>query len=114
MEIIEKLLDLQDAGLAVSTITISEIYEGIYYTQSNFDESEKALNDFLSGVSVLEVNRGIARIFGQHRARLRKEGDIIDNFDILIASAALYYNLTVLTNNKKHFVKIKGLNIFSV
>ena len=34
--------------------------------------------------------------------------------DLLIASTALHYNLTVLTNNLKHFNTVEGLKTFSI
>jgi predicted nucleic acid-binding protein len=40
--------------LAVSDISLAELYEGIYYS-TNPPGNEKALNDFLSGVSILGV-----------------------------------------------------------
>ncbi len=33
---------------------------------------------------------------------------------LLIASTTINYNLTILTNNKKHFEKVSGLKIFSI
>ncbi len=49
------------------------------------------LNDFLTGVTVLEIDNKIANIFDKQRATMRKEGKLIDNFDLLIAVTCLSY-----------------------
>jgi len=71
------------------------------------------LMDFLSGVSVLEINENICRIFGKQRAKLKKEGKQVGDLDPLIASTCLHYDLTILTNNLKHFGLIENLGIFN-
>lgn len=51
--------------------------------------------------------------FGRERARLRAEGNLIGDFDLLIGASALRHGLTVLTNNRRHFQRIRGLDIES-
>jgi predicted nucleic acid-binding protein len=41
---------------------------------------------------------------------LRKKGITVDDSDILIAAYCMMHNLTLVTNNLKHFDKIEGLN----
>jgi tRNA(fMet)-specific endonuclease VapC len=50
-------------------------------------------------------------IFSQIKLALKEKGLIIDDFDLLIASIALANNLTLVTNNTKHFKNIQGLNL---
>ena len=73
----------------------------------------KALRAFVSSIVVLGIIDEICKKFGEIRNRLRKKGELIANFDVLIASTALVYGLTVLTNNVEHFKKIKKLQIMS-
>lgn len=42
-------------------------------------------------------------------AILRKQGAIISDADILVASIAIINNLVLVTNNSNHFSRIKGL-----
>lgn len=74
---------------------------------------EKLFTRFLSGIVVLGITDEICQTFGKLRAEQRKVGVIIDNFDLLIASTALVHDLTILTDNVKHFKKIKGIKIKS-
>jgi tRNA(fMet)-specific endonuclease VapC len=111
-ETVNILEQLYDSGFAISVISFSEIYEGIfYYEGKNRSKLERDFKQFLEGVIVVDVDENIGKIFGELRAELRKEGNLIDNFDLLIASTAIQNNLELLSNNVKHFKRIKGLRL---
>ena len=57
------------------------------------------------------INGEICKIFGRERARLRKEGKPIGDFDLLIASACLHHELTLLTDNIREFERVGNLKI---
>ncbi|HJH26149.1 MAG TPA: hypothetical protein C5S37_05080 [Methanophagales archaeon] len=63
---------------------------------------------------ILGINEEICKVFGKERGKLRRKGKIIGDFDILIASTCIYYDLILLTNNRKHFEVVEGLRIVSV
>jgi tRNA(fMet)-specific endonuclease VapC len=48
-------------------------------------------------------------LYAIEKARLRKEGSPIDDFDILIGATAVTHNLTMVTNNTDHFKRIAGI-----
>ena len=112
-KIVRRLTSFKKEGLAISSISLAEVYEGVYYSIDPIS-SEEGLNNLLKGISTLNVNEGIAKVFGKQRGKLRKEGKLINDFDLLITSTAIHHNLTVLTNNRKHFERIEGLNIISI
>lgn len=45
------------------------------------------------------------------KAKLRTEGKMLDDFDILIAATAIVNDCVLVTNNIKHFERIDGLTI---
>jgi len=108
--IVDRLSSLVDRGLAISIISLAELYEGVY-ASDNPERTVKGWHDFLAGVAVLGIDDEIAKIFGKQRTIWRKERRLIDNFDLLIAATCLHYELTLLTNNVSHFERIKGLKI---
>ncbi len=112
-KVVSKLTSFRKEGLAISVISLAEVYEGVYNSR-DYAASEQGVKNFVEGVSILDVDEDVCKIFARERARLRKQGQLIDNFDLLIASTALYRNLTLLTNNQKHFKEIKGLKIISI
>ena len=100
-------------GVGLSIASIAEIYEGVIYS-SDPHGSESALRDFLVGVDVISIDDEICRVFATERGRLRSAGNLIGDFDLLIGATALRHDLTLLTNNRRHFERMDGLRIVSV
>ena len=110
--VIDDLQSRRGEGLAVSIISVAELYEGIFRA-TNPEEAERALKDFLSDVTVLNIDEEVARIFGQERARLRQVGMPMSDLDLLIAATALRHDLTLLTADRD-FERVENLTtIFS-
>lgn len=113
-KVTRKLEELAPQGLALSIVSLAELYEGIYYSRDPV-LSEEALKRFLApNLVILGIDERIYRIFGKERGRLRWQGRIIGDFELLIASTCLYHNLTLLTNNARHFEAVENLKILSV
>jgi tRNA(fMet)-specific endonuclease VapC len=110
--IVARLDELQPQGLALSIISLAELYEGVYYSRDP-EGDEQDLTDFLRGVIVLGLDTDSAKIFGRERGRLRAAGTLIGDLDLLIGATALHHNLTLLTNNRSHFERIDGLRMES-
>jgi tRNA(fMet)-specific endonuclease VapC len=111
--IVARLDELQPQGLAVSIISLAELYEGVYYSRDP-EGDEQDLNNFLRGVTVLGLDETVVKIFGRERGRLRAAGTLIGDFDLLIAATALQHNLTLLTNNRSHFERVAGVRMESI
>jgi tRNA(fMet)-specific endonuclease VapC len=111
--VVARLKELRPQGLALSIVSLAELSEGVQYSREP-DQSQQALDAFLEDVSVLGIDEEICKIFGRERGRLRKQGALIGDFDLLIAATGLHYGLTVLTNNRQHFERVEGLQIESV
>ena len=107
-----KIEELRNEGMGVSIISLAELYEGILNSRDP-ESSEKKLLGFMSEVSIIGIDEGICRIFGDLRGKLRKKRLLIGDFDIIIASTALYYEITLCTNNRKHYDRIEGLKMLS-
>ena len=110
----QKLDTLAPDGLALSIMTVAEIYEG-FYNSRNPAEGEARFRQFLSrNVTVLTINEEICRVFARERARLRRQGTRIEDLDLFIGATALQHNLIVLTNNRRDFERVQGLEIISI
>jgi tRNA(fMet)-specific endonuclease VapC len=107
-----RLKELQPRGLGLSVVSAAELWEGAYFSRVP-KRSQKTLETFLSGVDTLGLDEEICKRFGQLRGSMRKRGQTRGDFDLLIAATALRHNLTLLTNNRKHFEGIAGLDIES-
>ncbi len=107
-----RLKELQPQGLGLSVVSAAELWEGAYFSRDP-KRSQETLEAFLSGVDILGLDEEVCKRFGQLRGSMRKRRQTIGDFDLLIAATALRHNLTLLTNNRKHFEGIAGLKIES-
>ena len=107
-----RLKELQPQGLGLSVVSAAELWEGAYFSRDP-KRSQETLEAFLSGVDTLGLDEEVCKRFGQLRGSMRKRRQTIGDFDLLIAATALHHNLTLLTNNRKHFDGIAGLKIES-
>jgi len=59
----------------------------------------------------LEASYEAARLGGEIYANLKKQGRLINDADILIASIVKANNDVLVTNNEEHFLRVQGLKI---
>jgi tRNA(fMet)-specific endonuclease VapC len=111
-EVTRRLKELEPQGLALSIISAAELWEGVYFSRDQ-KRSQVMLEAFLSGVTILNLDEEVCKRFGHLRGSMRKRGQVMGDFDLLSAATALRHNLTLLTNNRKHFAGIAGLQIQS-
>jgi tRNA(fMet)-specific endonuclease VapC len=107
--VVDDLQSRKQEGLAVSVISVAELYEGVFRAIDP-EAAEQVLRNFLSEVTVLPVDEEIGRVFGQERARLRQVGLIMSDLDLLIAATALHNDLTLLTADQA-FDRVQDLNV---
>jgi len=111
--VFDRVRELEPFGVAISAVTVAEIYDGVFGAV-NPEQDERQLRAFLSGRDVLPSDAEAARMFGRQRRRLRSLGLSIGDMDLLIGATAIHHDLTVLTNNVRHFERIEGIAIESV
>jgi tRNA(fMet)-specific endonuclease VapC len=109
---VEAITRLVEDGIAMSLITYGEIYEGILLGRDPKRHEQGFLAFLRTPIDVLPLNKSIMKRFGQIRGHLRQTGQLISDFDILIAATALHYDLTLLTHNTRHFNRIPTLKLY--
>jgi tRNA(fMet)-specific endonuclease VapC len=83
-----RLEELAPEGLALSIISLAELYEGVYYSRDPV-ESEAALQRFLNPeLTICGLDEETCKIFGKERGRLRAAGLMIGDCDLLIGATA--------------------------
>ena len=68
------------------------------------------MDNFLSGITIIPIYNSLD-IYAKEKARLRKAGMVIDDFDLLIGSTAIVHKITLVTNNSAHFKRLKGIEM---
>ena len=107
---VRRLEELLPQGVGLSVVSLAELYDGLAGS-TNPDADAEAQRLFLEAVEVVPLDDAACRVFGAERARLRGEGNTIGDMDILIGATAIANNLTLLTNNRRHFERMRGLSI---
>ena len=106
----QKVLSVGIDNLSVPFITVSELYYGAYKSQ-RVDENIAMIRKLTDHINVIASDDAISEAFGKLKASLEKAGLIIDDADMFVAACALVHGLTMVTNNTKHFRRIKGLKL---
>jgi predicted nucleic acid-binding protein len=65
----------------------------------------------VGGLIILDVSAEVAVRFGEIKAHLRRNGSLIEDFDLLLAATALTHKLVFVTNNSSHFQRIPQLTL---
>jgi len=105
------LVDTLDGELVSSSICMAELYEGVYRV-TNPEDVLSSVEQFFAGLSaVYPVDQAIAREFGRLRASLHKEGERIEDLDVVIAATAIAHQCTVVTKNVRDFIRIPHLRV---
>ena len=105
--LVNKFADLSTDDCFISEITLAELKFGVENSERP-NKNRKVLDNFLTGVQILPIF-GALDLYAQEKARLRKAGTRIDDFDLLIGVTSIINNLVMVTNNKAHFQRIKGI-----
>ena len=72
---------------------------------------EKKINYFFEHIDVLDFNKRSALLSGEILATLEKKGEVVDFRDVMIASVCIANDIELLTNNIKHFERLKKFGL---
>jgi tRNA(fMet)-specific endonuclease VapC len=95
--------------IEISIITYYEILSGL-----NFKRAVNHLQMFEKFVkenSIVPLSQQSCKISSDIYSDLRNKGILIDSMDLLIAGIAIENQMTLITNNDKHFERISYLSI---
>lgn len=93
----------------VSDVTVMELRYGAYRS-AKVKENLALVNTFLKKMRIVPYAVAID-CFCQEKVRLQRIGMPLEDYDLLIGSAAKATGLTMVTHNVKHFERIEGLVI---
>lgn len=103
---------IEKAGLEnclVSEITIAELKFGAENSQ-NKEKNRKTIDEFVKRFSIIPIYNSLD-IYATEKARLRKKGKSLDDFDLLIGATAISNNFILVTRNVLDFDRMDGIEI---
>ena len=109
--IIEKIKCCSPTELALSTITLAEIYYGIEKSPVKKKERRKKIERIKSLLDIYPFNEHAAKAYGIIRAQLVNTGRPISERNLQIASIAVANRLCVVTHNTKEFGRVQKLSV---
>jgi len=103
---------IEDVGIDncfISEITVAELKYGA--ANSNFPEKNMEKVNIIQQIFTTVYIFNSLDIYAHEKARLRKAGNILDDFDLLIGATAISNNLTLVTRNTSDFNRLNGIEI---
>ncbi len=106
-----RLKQTSSKDIAVSTITVMELYYGLSLNPQRAQKIESTIDSLLSAVTILPFTASEAKQSAQIRAVLKSKGQPIGPYDVLLAATALQQKLIMVTANSHEFNRVSGLQI---
>lgn len=107
--LIERFEKAKLSNCAISEITLAELIFGAE-NSSNPKKNYKLIDKFTEQTKTLPIYNSIS-IYAKEKVRLRKKGEMISDFDLLIGSTAISNDLIMVTENVKEFKRITAIRI---
>jgi tRNA(fMet)-specific endonuclease VapC len=104
-----RILEHRPSELCISALTLAELRYGA--TRRRSKKLHALIDVFVSNVAVMPFDETCAAHFGVVASGLAERGSPIGEFDALIAAHAIALELTLVTNNVKHFARVSGLDV---
>ncbi|CAL7960308.1 tRNA(fMet)-specific endonuclease VapC [Alphaproteobacteria bacterium] len=108
--VVSKIRSIDVDKLCTTVINQAELLYGAY-NSNNPNENIKTITGFLSNIAILGFDSNAARVFGKFKSILRAEGQLITDMDLIIGSIVIDRGLTLVSNNTKHFERLKNLKL---
>lgn len=110
-----RLLALGPADVLIPQPVLAEVRDGLSRLPSSSRRRtlEGRLGTLLASVARAAWTDDVSARFGEAKAALEARGERVDDMDVAIAAHALSLGATLVTDNRKHFVRIPGLRVES-
>jgi len=108
--VLAKFEENKNIPISISMITYAELVFGAKRSQNERTNMLK-VNRIREIYPVEELNIGIMELFADIKANMYSKAIKIEDMDLFIAATAIYNDLTLVTNNTKHFRNIPLLKL---
>ena len=106
--VLAKFEENKTIPISISMITYAELVFGAKRSQ-NEQKNMIRVNHIREIYPIEELNVGVMEVFADIKAKMYAKAIRIEDMDLFIAATAMYNDLTLVTNNTKHFENIPGL-----
>ena len=107
--LLKKFEKVKLENCAISEITLAELVFGAE-NSDNPDKNHKLIDRFIRQITIIPIFDSIY-LYGKEKARLRKLGTMISDFDLMIGCTAVEKELTLVTENVHEFKRVSNIRI---
>ena len=108
-ELNKKIEEAGEQHCFISEMTVAELKYGVENSK-NVEEMRKIVEAFIRKFFVIPIYNALD-IYAKEKAKLRKQGLMIDDFDILIGSTSVANDMIMVTNNVAHLSRLDNIII---
>jgi len=108
--VMENLRNHRGDPMAISVITYGEMVYGARKSRQ-VERNLAAARRVAEIYPLLPITQSVVETFASIRSDLQLAGLPLDDMDLLIAATSMSHNLTLVTNNEKHFSRVPGLSL---
>lgn len=105
----EKIAEVGIEHCFISEITLAELKFGAENSSSKANNRQR-IEQFATKLGIIPISE-ILDIYAKEKARLRKNGTPVEDFDLLIGATAVHHNLIMVSRNVKHLSRIEGIQL---
>ena len=105
----KKIAQIGEENCFISEMTVAEMKYGIENSKT-IEIMRPIVEAFISKFIVIPIYSSLD-IYAKEKTRLRKNGLLIDDFDILIGSTSIFHNMVMVTNNVSHLERLENIVI---
>ena len=107
--VINNLIKHENDEICISVITYAEICYGL--EKKGSDRLYNEVTAIIGKLAIVDFDSSQSELYGRIRLQLEKSGTPLGDMDMLIAASALSVKAILVSHNKKHFSRIKGLKV---
>jgi tRNA(fMet)-specific endonuclease VapC len=105
----KKIAEAGEYNCFISEITVAELKYGVENSRT-IEAMRLVIEAFIPKFAIVPIYNSLD-IYAKEKANLRKQGLLIDDFDILVGATAVANNMIMVTNNKVHFSRLENIII---
>jgi tRNA(fMet)-specific endonuclease VapC len=108
--VVKRLSSVPENKLYTTIVNHSELLFGAHHSQQK-NQNLKKIDAFLKHFTLLPYCEYSSHIFAEHKALLKSKGTPLDDMDLMIASISIQNQMILVSNNIKHFGRIRKLKL---
>lgn len=107
--VVTKIAEIGEENLCISEVTLGELYYGAECSDRP-EENYKSIEMFCEFMEIVPMTSAWMD-FARQKAILRRQGQLIEDADIMIGATAIANDMILVTGNIKHLSRLQNIQI---